>query len=191
MEVQKNLRREKILKAAERLFAEKGYENASIRDIAGVAGVADGTIYNYFENKDALLDALVRGLIERLGSRESEPLGLAEADAGRGLEERILERMRFLHEDYERIAAILPVALGRPELRSLLRDAFVAPVSRSIEAELAPRRAALEARILVAASLGFQVLMLLGEEETKAAWDDPALLAPVWARFIRAAAGGD
>lgn len=45
----------RLLQAAERIFAEKGYEHATIRDIASRAGVADGTVYQYFRNKDDLL----------------------------------------------------------------------------------------------------------------------------------------
>lgn len=193
MDDKKQARKRSILDAAERLFAEKGYEGSSIRDVARATGVADGTIYNYFANKEALLDELVRGLIERLGSRESLRIGFdddSSRDAGsKDLETRVMERMRSLHEDYERIAAVLPVALGRPQLRRILQAAFVAPVTASIEGELAPREAPIEARVLVAASLGFQVLMLLGDEVTRSAWEDPAGLAKVWARFIRAAVG--
>ena len=48
-------RRKHILKAAAEVFAQKGFYATTIKDIARVAGVADGTIYNYFENKNGLL----------------------------------------------------------------------------------------------------------------------------------------
>lgn len=44
-----------ILNAAERVFAKKGFDRAKMTEIARVAGVADGTIYEYFENKNNLL----------------------------------------------------------------------------------------------------------------------------------------
>ena len=44
-----------ILKAAEAVFAEKGYEKAKVAQIARRAGVAEGSIYDYFENKENLL----------------------------------------------------------------------------------------------------------------------------------------
>ena len=44
-----------ILDAAIRVFAEKGFHRARISDIADAAGVADGTIYLYFDNKEHLL----------------------------------------------------------------------------------------------------------------------------------------
>jgi AcrR family transcriptional regulator len=48
-------RRNQILDAAARLFARKGYKGATIREIAHEAGVAEGTIYNYFDSKHDLL----------------------------------------------------------------------------------------------------------------------------------------
>jgi AcrR family transcriptional regulator len=51
-------RRNQILDAAARLFARKGYKGATIREIAREAGVAEGTIYNYFDNKHDLLISL-------------------------------------------------------------------------------------------------------------------------------------
>lgn len=48
----------KILKAAVKVFAEKGFYNARVSEIAKEADVADGTIYLYFKNKDDLLISL-------------------------------------------------------------------------------------------------------------------------------------
>ena len=44
-----------ILESAEKVFAQKGYDRAKMTEIAQLAGVADGTVYEYFENKDLLL----------------------------------------------------------------------------------------------------------------------------------------
>lgn len=49
-------KRERILKAAIALFAARGFENASVADIATEADVAKGTVYLYFPSKDALID---------------------------------------------------------------------------------------------------------------------------------------
>lgn len=51
-------KRDRILKAAIRIFSLKGYFNSRISEIARLAGVADGTIYLYFKNKDDLLISL-------------------------------------------------------------------------------------------------------------------------------------
>ena len=46
---------DRILKAAETVFAEKGFARAKVSDIANLAEVAEGTVYEYFENKEDLL----------------------------------------------------------------------------------------------------------------------------------------
>lgn len=57
---------QKILDAALEIFAHKGYHEAKISEIAKIAGVADGTIYLYFKNKDDLLISLFEAKIELL-----------------------------------------------------------------------------------------------------------------------------
>ena len=61
-----------ILDAAEELFAEQGLANAHMNDIAAKAGVAVGTLYNHFKDRDALLAAL-------LASRRSDLLARMDA----------------------------------------------------------------------------------------------------------------
>src|SRR5690349_23099894 len=70
-------RRAQILDAATRVFASKGFNRATIRDVAQEAGVADGTIYNYFANKTDLLF----GLLDRLNDTERRPASLDQATA--------------------------------------------------------------------------------------------------------------
>lgn len=57
---QKQERERRIVKAAERLFARKGYAEVAMEDVAARAGLAVGTIYNYFPSKSTLLLAIVR-----------------------------------------------------------------------------------------------------------------------------------
>jgi len=59
-------KRRQILDAAVSVFAQKGYFTARISDIARGAGVADGTIYLYFKNKDDLLISLFESRMERV-----------------------------------------------------------------------------------------------------------------------------
>ncbi len=63
------LKRERILDAAERVFAQRGFFAAKVADIAREAGVADGTIYLYFKNKDDLLISLFESRMERVNAR--------------------------------------------------------------------------------------------------------------------------
>src|SRR6266852_9563028 len=53
-------KRERILRAAIEVFARNGYFNAKVSEIAKSAGVADGTIYLYFEGKEDLLVTIFR-----------------------------------------------------------------------------------------------------------------------------------
>ena len=50
-------RREQIIDAAVRVFAEKGFDKATNKDIASEAGITAGLIYHYFKNKEELLKA--------------------------------------------------------------------------------------------------------------------------------------
>ncbi|HSV96823.1 MAG TPA: TetR/AcrR family transcriptional regulator [Spirochaetota bacterium] len=56
----KEFRYKTLLKAAESLFAEKGYNETSIEEIASLAEVSPGTVYFYFANKEDLLVNLIR-----------------------------------------------------------------------------------------------------------------------------------
>jgi len=57
-------RKKQILHAAARVFAAKGFEGATISDIAREAGISEGSIYNYFKNKNDLLVSLPRQMLE-------------------------------------------------------------------------------------------------------------------------------
>lgn len=55
----RQLREDDFLAAAETLFGEKGYHETSMEDVARTAEYATGTIYRYFESKEALYNALL------------------------------------------------------------------------------------------------------------------------------------
>jgi len=62
----RRLRQEDILRAAEHIFAIKGYHEASIQDIAKEAQYAVGTVYLYFKDKETLYTTLVGEKAEEL-----------------------------------------------------------------------------------------------------------------------------
>ena len=66
--------REAILDAAERAFGELGFADAKMTDVAERAGMAAGTLYNYFDSKESIFRALVE-------QRASEFMGALEAIA--------------------------------------------------------------------------------------------------------------
>jgi AcrR family transcriptional regulator len=57
----KDARPEEIIAAALELFVERGYASTRLEDVAARAGVSKGTLYLYFENKEDLFKAVVRG----------------------------------------------------------------------------------------------------------------------------------
>ena len=59
----KDARPEELVAAALEVFVERGYEGTTLADVARRAGVTKGTIYLYFENKEALFKAVVRETI--------------------------------------------------------------------------------------------------------------------------------
>ena len=78
-------KRGRILEAAVRVFARKGYFAARVADIAGQAGVADGTIYLYFRNKEDILVSLFDEIMA-----EHIEKGREELTAVEGAEARLL-----------------------------------------------------------------------------------------------------
>ncbi len=63
-----------ILRAAAKVFAQAGYFNAKVADVARAAGVADGTVYLYFKNKDDLLSSIFNTTMEEFLSRARSEL---------------------------------------------------------------------------------------------------------------------
>ncbi len=70
-------RRDAILDAALTVFAERGFEAARLDDVAAQAGVAKGTLYLYFKDKEALFEEVVRSaaspIVERLSVLAAAP----------------------------------------------------------------------------------------------------------------------
>src|SRR5262245_66090515 len=75
--VSAGVRRQAILEAALTVFAARGYEAVRLDDVAAQAGVAKGTLYLYFKDKQALFEELVRGavgpIMARIGSAALAP----------------------------------------------------------------------------------------------------------------------
>lgn len=88
-------RREQIIEAALRVFAQKGYAKATNKDIAREAGITPGLIYYYFESKDALLNAILetRSPIQILASTPPQALSLPPEIFLRMMVRRVLEIM--------------------------------------------------------------------------------------------------
>ncbi len=67
--------RERILQASRELFAERGFEATTTRDIAQAADIASGTLFNYFETKEAIVASLAaEALADARNEFEGKPL---------------------------------------------------------------------------------------------------------------------
>ncbi|HET9501587.1 MAG TPA: TetR/AcrR family transcriptional regulator [Marmoricola sp.] len=52
-------RRSELLEIAGQLFAEKGFKNTTVRDIADAAGILSGSLYHHFDSKESMVDELL------------------------------------------------------------------------------------------------------------------------------------
>jgi TetR/AcrR family fatty acid metabolism transcriptional regulator len=107
-------KREAILRAATAVFAEKGYFNSKVADIAKAAGVADGTVYLYFKNKDDVLHSIFDRAMDEFISEGRRELASIEKPEDR------LRRIAELH--LERLGADRDMAIVfQVELRGSIK----------------------------------------------------------------------
>jgi TetR/AcrR family fatty acid metabolism transcriptional regulator len=104
-----NDKAERILAAAERVFAKRGFYNARVSEIARDAGVADGTIYLYFKSKDDLLISLFESRMERLNSQLS--VALAEETTAPAKLRRFNREYATLAQEHPEVAEVLTIEL--------------------------------------------------------------------------------
>ncbi len=74
-------KRRQILEGARRVFLADGFDGASMNDVARVAGVSKGTLYVYFDSKEALFEALIRDDRKQQAERLIIPEGAADPRA--------------------------------------------------------------------------------------------------------------
>src|ERR1700675_696815 len=83
-ELKKARTRQQIADTAARLFAERGYENVAVTDVAREAEVAEQTVYNYFPTKEQLVTDRDQQVRERLSDLiRSRPPAITAAAAAR------------------------------------------------------------------------------------------------------------
>lgn len=98
---------ERILDAAETLFARKGYQATSLGEVAGEVGIRSPSLYNHFRNKEALYRAVLERLLDRFGAP------MAELASGPITEKRLLDWL----------GAIVRMHHANPNLARLLQHA--------------------------------------------------------------------
>src|SRR5690349_11036989 len=67
-------RRDELLSIAAGLFAEKGFKNTTVRDIADAAGILSGSLYHHFDSKESMVDEILRTFQDELFAAYDEAL---------------------------------------------------------------------------------------------------------------------
>ncbi len=99
-------RKEQILTAAQKVFAEKGFHEATISEVAKVAGVSEATIYEYFSNKEALLFSIPLETTRRGYEQAEYHLKLIKG-AGNKLRASIYLYLQFYQDNPDYAAVIM------------------------------------------------------------------------------------
>jgi AcrR family transcriptional regulator len=100
--------RERILDAAESLFATRGYEGASLREIAGTVGIQQPGLYNHFANKEALYAAVLDRALEPMADAMSREVDRTDAREDRAT---LASEMTDLLLEHPTMAALFHRAL--------------------------------------------------------------------------------
>ena len=175
------LRRARILDAATKVFAARGFHRTTIRDVAKAAGVADGTIYNYFANKTALLVGILNRMNE--SERRDEDLArLAEVDVRTFFGQYFRQRFAVLTQDgLEVFQVVLSEVLVNPELREIYVQQIVLPTFAVAETHFAQLVArgklpahdiALTLRVVSATFVGLLMLRIMEDPVLQTRWSE-------------------
>ena len=114
---------ERILDAAEDLFAEKGYSATSLGDVADQVGIRSPSLYNHFKNKEALYSAVVERLLTKFTATMQ---GITQGETNK---QRILEWLETVvrcHHDNPNLARLLQHAApsGGPQTNEIIELLF-------------------------------------------------------------------
>jgi AcrR family transcriptional regulator len=174
-------RRNQILDAATKVFAEKGFHPTTIKDIAREAGIADGTIYNYFENKTALM----LGIFDRLNEsdqRDEDLSKFTEVDFRSFMKAYLRHRLTVLQVgNFEVFRVVLSEIMVNKELRELYYRKILEPTFSMAEAYfqqwaaqhiIKPINISLAMRAISGMVLGLIVEHIMGDQALESKWDE-------------------
>ena len=115
-------RREALLDAAAAMFAAKGFDGTSIRDIAGAVGMLPGSLYYHFKSKEELLLAVYRKGVARFEAAIDEALGQTVDEPWQAIEAACAAHLSILLDggDYARIVNPEFVRSFPPEMLPVL-----------------------------------------------------------------------
>ena len=172
-------RRKQILDAAIALTAEQGFARTTIKQIARRAGVADGTIYNYFKNKEDILLAVV-GLITEAEVRELHFAQAREMDFSTFVSEYVSHRMAEVDESFLVTKALMLEMMVNPDIGEAVGEQIFEPSFGVAEAylsqlmaegKLEPGDPVIAARLFASPLLGLLFLRMLGDKHVETHWD--------------------
>lgn len=131
----KNDKKQSIYRAAAKLFGEKGFEGTSLDKVAEKAGVAKGTIFYHFRNKEELFSALIEEGIGILSS-ETETINKKEIDIEKKLDMLIDFHFGFFKKNRDVCLMILG-QMGNFQKRwqksvALIREKYLAAMEKII-----------------------------------------------------------
>lgn len=174
-------RRNQILDAATRVFARKGFHPTTIKDIAREAGIADGTIYNYFESKTALM----LGIFDRMNEsdqRDEDFSKFTEGDFRSFMKAYFRHRLTLLKVDnFEVFRVVTSEILVNKELRELHYQKIVEPTFTIAEryfqqwAEqhiIQTPDISLAMRAVSGMVIGLILEYIIGDKTLEAKWDE-------------------
>ncbi len=129
-------KKRQILDAARSLFQEKGYAGTRMSEVANRAGLAAGTLYLYFDSKEALAQALGDSYLKRLA--ESVAPYLEEVDTAQAIADSVHAALSFSAEEREELRFIgLSLGLGtgceRTPAQMQLHQMLATSLQRRIE----------------------------------------------------------
>ena len=113
---------ERILEAATRLFAERGFNGTSVQDIADAVGVRKSSLLYHYASKEELRLAVLRKMVEHWN--QSLPGLLAAATSGEGQFDALVDALvAFFTSDPFRARLLVREVLDRPEpMRAMMKD---------------------------------------------------------------------
>lgn len=138
---QKAVTRERLLAAAEKVFAERGYHAASVEDIAEEAGFSIGAVYSNFESKDELFFALVEQCTETGLRATSEIFEAAELSPEARIQAGGRAFIEYMSQERDHWLVFMEFwssAVRDPELRrkfSQYSDALVANFTEIVDSQ--------------------------------------------------------
>ena len=124
--------RTRILQAAQRLFAAKGFEGTTTRDLAQTAGVAEGTLFRHFANKKAILvEVATSGWVDILTDLLTE---LSEMGSYKAIAQVMRRRMWNLQKNADIMRVCFMEVQFHPDLRDRIQTEVIDKMTDVAEA---------------------------------------------------------